>query len=186
MPRMKLLISYRGTTTPGMNRRGDAVRRPYRRGVVRARGAGAVGARRPRLAQSEALGAGGITSPRVAALRSAPAGACVSCNDFTGHEVGARRRLALLSTRSTSAGARGRTVATQVLRRRPAHRQGIQRKGRIHSPQPGEGGFGEPPRRLAMVKLQRIRRPERRGIRQPTDGLIVDWVRMPSDPRVRI
>jgi len=27
-------------------------------------------------------------------LRSAPAGACVSCNDFTGHEVGARRRLA--------------------------------------------------------------------------------------------
>jgi len=54
-----------------------------------------------------------------------------------------------------------------------------------HRP-PGEGGFGQPPGRLAMVKLQRIRRHERRRIRQPTDGLIVDRVRMPSDPRARI
>ena len=28
-PRMKLLISYRGTTTPGMDRRGEATPRPY-------------------------------------------------------------------------------------------------------------------------------------------------------------
>jgi len=59
-------------------------------------------------------------------------------------------------------GRRRRTVATQVLRPRPADRQGIQRKGRIHSPKPGEGRFGQPPRRLAVVKLQRVRRHERR------------------------
>ena len=60
-------------------------------------------------------------------------------------------------------GRRRRTLATQVLRPRPAQRQGIQR---IPSPQPGEGRFGQPPRRLVPpcgIKLQRIRRPERRG-----------------------
>jgi len=30
------------------------------------------------------------------------------------------------------------------------------------SPQPGEGRFGQPPGRLAVVRLQRMRRPERR------------------------
>jgi hypothetical protein len=38
----------------------------------------------------------------------------------------------------------------------------------------------------AFNRLQRIRRHERRGIRQPTDGLIIDRVRMPSDPRAPI
>ena len=46
-------------------------------------------------------------------------------------------------------------------------------------------GGGQPPGRLVPpcgIKLQRIRRHERRRIRQPTDGLIVDRVRMPFDP----
>ena len=34
------------------------------------------------------------------------------------------------------------------------------------SPKPGEGRFGQPSRRLAMVKLQRIRRHERRGTKR--------------------
>jgi hypothetical protein len=56
-------------------------------------------------------------------------------------------------------------------------------------PKPGEGRFGQPPGRLVPpcgIKLPRIRRRERRRIRQPTDGLIVDRVRMLSDPRARI
>ena len=95
-------------------------------------------------------------SPRPPALHLR---AGVSGNDFTGHEVGE----AELDERGQPApGCRRRTLAAQVLRPRPAHRQGIQRKGGIHSPQPGEGRFGQPPRRLARVKLQRIRWHERR------------------------
>ena len=61
----------------------------------------------------------------------------------------------------SSPGAPTANSGNPVLRPHPAHRQGIQRKARTPSPQPGEGRLGQPPRRWA-VKLQRIRRPERR------------------------
>ena len=61
---------------------------------------------------------------------------------------------------------RPRTVATDVLRPPPAHRQGKRRKGRVYSPLPGEGWLGQPPGRWAMVKLERIRRHQRRRTKE--------------------
>ena len=56
--------------------------------------------------------------------------------------------------------------------------------GPCHLPNP-VGRFGQPPRRLAVVELQRIHRHERPRTKR-TLGVIVDRVRMPSDPGARI
>ena len=91
--------------------------------------------------------------------------------------------VAALSERRNSLRIQDRRSETAATKIKLTH---YQREGGIHSPKPGEGWFGQAPGRLAMVKLERMRRHQRQRIRQPTDGLIVDRVGMPSDARARI
>ena len=60
-------------------------------------------------------------------------------------ERGVRRSLPYSAARTA--------LAAAVFRSRAAHGEGVQREGRVYSPEPRARGIGYPSRRLAVVEL---------------------------------